>query len=117
MLLALGTLVLTLAPVETAPALRAVLGSADGRAPIGNAGCRSAHPGVPFERRRLLLIASFAASGVVAPVGSLALVLGANIGSTLPPLFEAGSAAARRLPFGNLLVRAAGCIVVLPFSR
>ena len=42
-------------------------------------------------------------------------MLGANLGSTLPPLFEAGSAPARRLPLGNLLVRAAGCIVVLPF--
>ena len=33
----------------------------------------------------------------------------------MPPLFEAGTAAARRLPLGNLLVRAAGSVVVLPF--
>ena len=115
MLLALGALVLTLAPVETAPALHAVLGSLTGEhllaMLVAGALTWACHSSVAVT----LLIASFAASGVVAPAGSLALVLGANIGSTLPPLFEAGSAAARRLPFGNLLVRAAGCIVVLPF--
>ena len=115
MLLALGALVRTLAPVETAPALRAVLGSLTGEPLlamlVAGALTWACHSSVAV----ILLIASFAASGVVAPAGSLALALGANIGSTLPPLFEAGSAAARRLPFGNLLVRAAGCIVVLPF--
>ena len=115
MLLALGALVRTLAPVETAPALRAVLGSLTGEPVlamlVAGALTWACHSSVAV----ILLIASFAASGVVAPAGSLALALGANIGGTLPPLFEAGSAAARRLPFGNLLVRAAGCIVVLPF--
>ena len=33
----------------------------------------------------------------------------------MPPLFEAGSPVARRLPLGNLLMRAAGCVLVLPF--
>ena len=49
----------------------------------------------------VLLIASLAASGVVAPAASLALVLGANLGGTLPPFFEAGSGVTRRLPLGN----------------
>ena len=62
----------------------------------------------------VLLIASLAAAGVIAPAASLALVLGANLGGTLPPLFEAGTGTARRLPLGNLLVRGAGCIVALP---
>jgi phosphate:Na+ symporter len=62
----------------------------------------------------VLLIGSLAASDVVSPAGSLALVLGANLGSALPPLFEAGSASARRLPLGNLLVRAVGCVIALP---
>ncbi len=51
---------------------------------------------------------------MISPVSSLALVLGANLGGTLPPLVEAGSAQARRLPLGNLLVRAAGSVVALP---
>jgi phosphate:Na+ symporter len=115
MLLALGALVHTLEPVETAPALRAVLGSLGGEPVlavlIAAALTWACHSSVAV----VLLIGSLAASGVVAPASSLALVLGANLGSALPPLFEAGSPAARRLPLGNLLMRAAGCVFVLPF--
>jgi phosphate:Na+ symporter len=115
MLLALGSLVHTLEPVETAPALRAVLGSLGGEPVlavlIAAALTWACHSSVAV----VLLIGSLAASGVVAPAGSLALVLGANLGSALPPLFEAGSPVARRLPLGNLLMRAAGCVLVLPF--
>jgi len=115
MLLALGALVHTLEPVETAPALRAVLGSLGGEPVlavlIAAALTWACHSSVAV----VLLIGSLAASGVVAPAGSWALVLGANLGSALPPLFEAGSATARRLPLGNLLMRAAGCVLVLPF--
>jgi phosphate:Na+ symporter len=114
MLLALGALVRTLAPVETAPALRAVLGSLAGEPVlamlVAGALTWACHSSVAV----VLLIASLAASGVIAPAASLALVLGANLGGTLPPLFEAGSGVARRLPLGNLLVRGAGCLVVLP---
>jgi phosphate:Na+ symporter len=114
MLLALGALGHTLAPVETAPAVRTVLESLTGEPVlavlIAGALTWACHSSVAV----VLLIASFAASGVIAPVASLALVLGANLGGTLPPLFEAGSGVARRLPLGNLLVRGAGCLVVLP---
>jgi phosphate:Na+ symporter len=115
MLLALGSLVHTLEPVENASALRAVLGSLGGEpilaVLIAAALTWACHSSVAV----VLLIGSLAASGVVAPAGSLALVLGANLGSTLPALFEAGSPAARRLPLGNLLLRAAGCLIALPF--
>jgi phosphate:Na+ symporter len=115
MLLALGALVHTLEPVETAPALRAVLGSLGGEPVlavlIAAALTWACHSSVAV----VLLIGSLAASGVIAPAGSLALVLGANLGSALPPLFEAGSPTARRLPLGNLFVRTAGCVIVLPF--
>jgi len=115
MLLALGALVHTLEPVENASALRTVLGLLDGEPVlavlIAAALTWACHSSVAV----VLLIGSLAASAVVAPAGSLALVLGANLGSTLPALFEAGSPVARRLPLGNLLVRAAGCIVALPF--
>ena len=115
MLLALGALVHTLEPVESATALRAVLGSLGGQPVLAVllavALTWACHSSVAI----VLLIGSLAGSGVVAPAGSLALVLGANLGSTLPPLFEVGSATARRLPLGNLLVRATGCIFVLPF--
>jgi phosphate:Na+ symporter len=115
MLLALGALVHALAPVESAPVLRAVLGSLAGEPVlallIAAALTWACHSSVAV----VLLIASLAASGVISPASSLALVLGANLGGTLPPLVEAGSAPARRLPLGNLLMRAVGCVVVLPF--
>jgi phosphate:Na+ symporter len=114
MLLALGAPGHTLAPVETAPAVRTVLEALTGEPVlavlIAGVLTWACHSSVAV----VLLIASLAASGVIAPAASLALVLGANLGGTLPPLFEAGTGTARRLPLGNLLVRGADCIVVLP---
>jgi phosphate:Na+ symporter len=102
MLLSLGALVRTLEPVESAPALRAVLGSLQNEPVlailVAAALTWACHSSVAV----VLLIGSLAASGVIAPAGSLALVLGANLGSALPPLFEAGTAAARRLPFSAI---------------
>ena len=62
----------------------------------------------------VLLVASFAATHVVGSNGALALVLGANLGGALPALVDASTASARRLPLGNLLVRAVGVLVALP---
>jgi phosphate:Na+ symporter len=93
MLLSLGALVRTLEPVESAPALRAVLGSLQDEPVlailVAAALTWACHSSVAV----VLLIGSLAASGVIALAGSLALVLGANLGSALPPLFEAGTAA------------------------
>jgi phosphate:Na+ symporter len=115
MLLALSALVHTLAPVESAPVVRAVFGSLSGEPIlaliIAAALTWACHSSVTV----VLLIASLAMAGVITPASSLALVLGANLGGTLPPLVEASSSHARRLPFGNFLVRAAGCVAVLPF--
>jgi phosphate:Na+ symporter len=115
MLLALGALVRTLEPVESASALRAVLGSLGGEPVLAALMAVALTWACLSSIAVVLLVGSLAASDVVAPASSLALVLGANLGSTLPPLFEAGSSTARRLPLGNLLVRAAGGIIVLPF--
>jgi len=113
MLLALGSLVHTLEPVETAPALRAVLGSLADEPVLAVVIAAALTWGCHSSVAVVLLIGSLAASDVVSPAGSLALVLGANLGSALPPLFEAGSASARRLPLGNLFVRAVGCVIAL----
>jgi len=114
MLIALGALGRTLTPVETAPALRTVLEALTGEPVLAvllaGALTWACHSSVAV----VLLIVSLAASGTIAPTASLALVVGANLGATLPPLFETGSGPARRLPLGNLLVRGAGCVVVLP---
>lgn len=65
----------------------------------------------------LLLASVVGSSDVLSPVAAAAFVLGANVGGALPPLIETSGAnpANRRLPAGNLLVRATGCLVALPF--
>ncbi len=66
----------------------------------------------------ILLLASVVGStDLLSPVAAAAFVLGANVGGALPPLIETRGTnpANRRLPAGNLLVRATGCLVVLPF--
>ena len=67
----------------------------------------------------VLLLASLAASGALSPVAALAMVLGANLGGALPPVLEidASNPSNRRVPVGNLIFRAAGCLLALPFLR
>jgi phosphate:Na+ symporter len=64
----------------------------------------------------VLLVMSFAAKGAVPPEAAFALVLGANLGTAINPVLEGVSGddpVARRLPIGNLLNRALGCVVAL----
>jgi len=114
MLLALHLLVVALAPVENATALRAVLHGLAGEPVLAMLVAAlltwACHSSVAV----VLLIASLATAGVVDAPGALALVLGANLGGTLPALFDADTPVARRLPLGNLLVRLVGCLVCLP---
>jgi phosphate:Na+ symporter len=114
MLMALSGLVHTLGPVENTPVLRPVLGSLASdpvmAALIAAALTWACHSSIAI----VLLVASFAATHVVSPDGALALVLGANLGGALPALVDASTNAARRLPLGNLLVRATGVLVALP---
>ena len=68
----------------------------------------------------VLLVMSLAYSHFVSPVAALALVLGANLGSAINPLIESGAKdnpASRRLPFGNLINRLVGVVLVLPFLQ
>jgi phosphate:Na+ symporter len=63
----------------------------------------------------VLLAMSFVTHGAVTLPGGLALVLGANLGTAINPLFESGSDSPedRRLPAGNLLNRLVGVLLVL----
>src|SRR5580693_3795549 len=66
----------------------------------------------------VLLFMSVAYSHFVTPYAALALVLGANLGSAINPVLEAGrrdDLATYRLPVGNLLNRVVGILLVLPF--
>jgi phosphate:Na+ symporter len=117
-LLALHILLDTLAPAEQAPAVRAILGSITNDPVlcivIAAALTWAAHSSVAV----VLLVMSLAYSQFVTTDAALALVLGANIGSAINPLIEAGSRgdpASRRLPVGNMLNRLVGICFALPF--
>jgi phosphate:Na+ symporter len=61
---------------------------------------------------------SLAYSNFVTPVAALALVLGANLGSAINPVLEGGrrgDPVSYRLPIGNLINRAVGIVVLVPF--
>ena len=116
-LLALHLMVESVAPVEASPALRRVLAAvADQPLPnllLAAALAWAAHSSVAA----VLFVSSLAAGGVAEPQAAVAMVLGANLGSALNPLLEAGGdprdRARLRVPFGNLLNRAAGCLLAL----
>src|SRR5690606_30180983 len=64
----------------------------------------------------VVLIMSLAGHGLVTPSLAFALVLGANLGTSINPILEGSGdndPAARRLPLGNLGTRLAGCILAL----
>ena len=118
MVLSLHILLDTLAPAESAPAIRTLLGAATNEPLlcllIAAALTWLAHSSVTV----VLLVMSLAYSQFITPVAALALVLGANLGSAINPLVEGSQSdnpASRRLPLGNLLNRLVGCVVVLPF--
>jgi phosphate:Na+ symporter len=117
-LLALHILLDTLAPAEQAPAVRALLASITNDPilciVIAAALTWAAHSSVAV----VLLVMSLAYSQFVTPAAALALVLGANLGSAINPLIEAGThgdPASRRLPAGNMLNRLIGILIALPF--
>ena len=118
MLLSLHILLDTLAPAENAPVVRFLLSSATDEPLLclllAAALTWMAHSSVTV----VVLVMSLAASGFITPLASLALVLGANLGSAINPLIEGSrgdNPASRRLPLGNMLNRLIGCAVVLPF--
>jgi phosphate:Na+ symporter len=113
-LLALAGLTRALTPIEAAPALKTILDALKDQTlllvVIGALLTWACHSSVAI----VLLVVSLATHRIIAPTPALALVLGANLGATLPSLLEAGSPIARRLPLGNAVARLIGCSVVLP---
>lgn len=64
----------------------------------------------------VLLIMSLASKGLVDPYQAYALVLGANLGTSVNPVVEGhsgGDFASKRLPLGNLLTRIVGVVAAL----
>jgi phosphate:Na+ symporter len=117
-LLALHILLDTLTPAEQAPVVRTLLASITGDPVlciiIAAVLTWAAHSSVAV----VLLVMSLAYSQFVTPEAALALVLGANLGSAINPLLEAGrrdDPASRRLPVGNMINRLVGIVIAIPF--
>src|SRR5215470_11684637 len=118
MLLSLHILLDTLAPAENAPSVRVLMGAITGDPVlcilIGAVVTWAAHSSVAS----VLLIMSLAYAHFVSPVAAFALVLGANLGSAINPVFEGtkrDNPASYRLPIGNLINRIIGIALVVPF--
>src|ERR1700742_604297 len=120
MLLALHILLDTLAPAENAPGMRVFLSAITGDPVlciiIGAAVTWAVHSSVAS----VLLVMSLAYAHFISPLASLALVLGANLGSAINPVFEGArrdNPASYRLPIGNLFNRILSVVLVLPLLR
>jgi phosphate:Na+ symporter len=120
MLLSLHILLDSLAPAENAPGMRVFMNAITGDPVlcivIGAIVTWAVHSSVAS----VLLIMSLAYAQFITPYAALALVLGANLGSAINPVFEGAhrdNPASYRLPLGNLVNRLAGVLLVAPFLR
>ena len=118
MLLALHILLDTLAPAENAPGVRVLMNAMTGDPVlcivIGAVVTWAVHSSVAS----VLLVMSLAYAHFITPFAALALVLGANLGSAINPVFEGArrdDPASYRLPLGNLANRLVGVLLVAPF--
>jgi len=119
-LLALRWMLVTFAPAETAPAVRTLLSVVTNDPIIALALAALLTWATHSSVTVVLFVMSLAAAHVISPEASLALVLGANLGSALNPVIQGartGGPEGRRLPLGNLANRVLGCALVLPFLR
>jgi phosphate:Na+ symporter len=118
MLLALHILLDTLAPAENAPGVRVFMSAITGDPVLciifGAVVTWVVHSSVAS----VLLVMSLAYAHFISPPAALALVLGANLGSAINPIFEGArrdNPASYRLPLGNLVNRLVGIALVAPF--
>ena len=121
LLMALHQFIELLTPYEDVPSLRMLLGAISTQPLLDvilAAGLTwAAHSSVAI----VLVIMSFAAQGTVPPEAAFALVLGANLGTSINPVLEGTTGndpAAKRVPLGNLVNRIAGvaaCLALLPY--
>jgi phosphate:Na+ symporter len=117
MLLSLHLLAGTIAPSEHSAAVRGLLAALT-REPLLNVAIAAAltfaaHSSVVI----VLAVMSFSAAGLIGPEATLAMVVGANIGSAFNPVLQAtgGDPVRLRLPVGNLVTRIVGAAIALPF--
>jgi phosphate:Na+ symporter len=117
MLLSLKLLALATQPLRNAPAFMALLQGLQDEYVIAVVVGTLATWFVHSSLSTVLLVMSFAGSGLIEPRLALALVIGANIGGALAPyMAQAGADVdARRVPLANLMTRAIVGVALLPF--
>lgn len=117
MLLSLRLLDMASEPLRASHQMHQVLRDLDGAWLVGLALAAGIAMLAHSSIASILLILPLAAKGDFSLPFGLALILGANLGSALPPVFETArnAAAVRRVPLGNAIVRASGCLLALPF--
>ncbi|MCP1741395.1 Na+/phosphate symporter [Bradyrhizobium japonicum] len=118
MLLSLHILLDTLAPAENAPGVRVMMSAITGDPVLCIVIAALVTWAVHSSVASVLLVMSLAYSQFITPYAALALVLGANLGSAINPVFEGArrdDPASYRLPLGNLANRVIGIALVLPF--
>jgi phosphate:Na+ symporter len=117
MLLSLKLLALATQPLRNAPAFMALLQGLQDEYVIAVVVGTLATWFVHSSLSTVLLVMSFAGSGLIEPRLALALVIGANIGGALAPYMVQSGAdvEARRVPLANLMTRAIVGVALLPF--
>jgi len=117
MLLSLRLLTLATEPLRNSPSFLAALAGLQDEYVIAVLFGAAATWLVHSSLSTVLLVMSFAASGIVSPALALALVIGANIGGALAPYMDQSSAnpPARRVPLANLITRVVIGMAFVPF--
>lgn len=119
MLLSLHLLGMATEPIRHSPAVASFVGMLDNAWPVA----LLFSAGIAFvsssSLAAVVLILSLASTGVLPSGLLIVLVLGANLGGAVPPVIASmgGEVSAKRVTLGNLVVRAIGCLIVLPFAQ
>lgn len=105
------------APLAQSPTFRVILGAIGSEPLLAVLVAIAATWMVHSSIAVILLVATFAASGLFPPATALTLVIGANLGNALIPVLDqlGAPAAQRRAAVGNLLTRLLLAIVIIPF--
>lgn len=116
MLLALSLITAASSPLRESPGFAVLLGSLEGDPVLAILLAALLTWLAHSSLAMVLLVMTLAGTQAVSPSLALALVLGVNIGGAIAPLTaQTGAvAAARRVPLGNLLMRSAGALALLP---
>jgi phosphate:Na+ symporter len=117
MLLSLRLLNLASVPLRQSAQMRLILHDLDGAWMVGMVLAAAVAMLAHSSIATILLILPLASAGDFSLSFGLALILGANLGSALPPVLETSkdTPVVRRPPVGNALMRLTGCLLALPF--